>query len=54
MIEMDKDLERLVLEHGSEADIEKMVREKGMLTMKDDALLKAFAGIIPFEEVNTL
>lgn len=54
MIEMDKDLEKMILNSPSEQDIEKFARAKGMYTMKEDALQKAFAGIIPFEEVHTL
>jgi len=54
MIEIDKDIEKLILSNPSEQEIFKVARKKGMLTMKEDALLKAFAGVIPFEEVNTL
>jgi len=54
MFEIDKDVERLVLENPSETTLEKFVRGRGMLTMKDDALLKALSGVIPFEEVSTL
>ena len=55
MFEVDKELEKLILETPSETAIEKLVRgERGMLTMKDDALIKALDGVIPFEEVNTL
>jgi hypothetical protein len=32
----------------------KAARAKGMLTMKEDAIIKAFQRIIPFEEINTL
>jgi hypothetical protein len=31
-----------------------VARSKGMLTMKEDAILKAFDKMIPFEEVNSL
>jgi len=29
-------------------------RSGGMLTMREDAILKALTGEIPFEEINTL
>ena len=32
----------------------KIARKNGMLTMKEDAIIKAAKGTIPFEEVNTL
>jgi type IV pilus assembly protein PilB len=54
MIEIDKDIEKLIISNPSEQEIYKAARKKGMLTMREDALLKAFAGVIPFEEVNTL
>jgi len=54
MLPIDKDMERLILKGASELDIYKTAREKGMLTMREDALFKAFEGIIPFEEINTV
>ena len=54
MFEMDKEIERVILASPSELDIMKVVRDKGMLTMREDAILKSFAGIIPFSEVNKL
>lgn len=54
MIEVDKDIERLILENPTEPEIYKLARKKGFLSMKEDALRKAFQGVIPFEEVNTV
>ncbi len=51
---MDKDIERIILKDANELTLTKILREKGMLTMKEDALLKAFDKKIPFEEVNKL
>lgn len=51
---MDKEIEAVLMKSPTELEISKILREKGMLTMKEDALLKAFKGLIPFEEVNTL
>jgi type II secretory ATPase GspE/PulE/Tfp pilus assembly ATPase PilB-like protein len=52
MFEMDKDIERVILNTPSELEVFKAVRSKGMLTMREDAMLKAFKGEISFEEVN--
>ena len=52
--EMDKELEHVILKNPTEPEIMSVVREKGMLTMREDALMKAFEGVIPFEEVNKL
>lgn len=54
VMEMDKDLENLILKGGNEIEISKLARSKGMLTMKEDAIVKAMHQIIPFEEVNML
>lgn len=54
VLEMDKDLERLILQSPGESEIYKLARSKGMITMKEDAMIKAFEGIIPFEEVYKL
>ncbi len=51
---MDKDIENAILHSPTELEISKLLRKKGMLTMREDAMLKAFQGIIPFEEVTRL
>jgi len=54
MFAMDKDLEELILKKGTELEIRKMVRDKGMISIQEDALIKCSQGLIPLEEVNTL
>ncbi len=54
VMEMDKDLESLILKGANEIEISKLVRTKGMITMKEDAIVKAMHKMIPFEEVNML
>lgn len=54
VLSMDKDIEAVILNNATEIELQKVARQKGMLYMKEDAILKAFEGIIPFEEVNTL
>jgi len=54
VMEMDKDLEAVILKNANEIEISKVVRAKGMMTMKEDALIKAMHRIIPFEEANML
>lgn len=53
-MKMDKDIEHVILTNPVEQAVYEVARKKGMLTMKDDALLKAFAGVVPFEEVNNI
>ncbi|MCR4333984.1 MAG: GspE/PulE family protein [Patescibacteria group bacterium] len=54
ILRMDKKLEQVVLKDPVEEKIYAAARAGGMLTMRDDAIMKALAGEIPFEEVNTL
>lgn len=54
LFEMDKDIENVILKNPVESEIYKVVREKGMITMKEDAIIKALNKEIPFEEVNKL
>jgi len=54
LFKMDRDIERVVLNRATEADIFKALRDKGMLTMKEDAIIKAVKREIPIEEVNKL
>lgn len=54
VIEMSHELESIILKNPVNADIQNLVRSQGMLTMKEDALIKAFNKIIPFEEANKL
>jgi type IV pilus assembly protein PilB len=52
---VDKELEKLILKKPTENEIYEYVRKtQGMLTMKNDAILKCMAGIIPWDEVNGL
>ncbi len=50
--EMDKDLEKIILKEPTEVAIGKLLREKGMISMKEDAMIKALRKEIPFEEIN--
>ncbi len=54
ILEVDKDLQQIILNTPTEEAIWKHARSKGMLTMKEDAILRAFNKQIPFEEVNSL
>ncbi len=51
---MDRDLESTILSNPSDVEIRRVLRSKGMLTLKEDAILKAFNKEISFEEVNKL
>lgn len=53
VLEIDAQIQEQILKSGSEEDIFKIAREhQGFMTMKEDAILKALEGVIPYEEVN--
>ena len=54
VFDMNKELEETILKKPTEPEIMKIVRQQGMLTMREDAMLKAFDSVIAFEEVNKL
>ncbi|MEI6305067.1 MAG: GspE/PulE family protein [Candidatus Taylorbacteria bacterium] len=54
MFAMDKDIEQVILKSPTELEVSKIIRSKGMMTLKEDAFVKAFQRIIPIEEVNKL
>jgi len=54
VLEMNKDIEKVILTNPVESEIYKIARQNGMLTMKEDAIIKSSLKQIPFREVNTL
>ena len=54
ILRMNKELEHVVLTDPVEEKVRAAARAQGMMTMREDAIMKAVAGEIPFEEVNTL
>jgi len=54
LLSMTKELEKQVLDNPTEDKIMEIARRNGMLTMKEDAIIKSFAGSIPFSEANKL
>ncbi|TSA43771.1 type II/IV secretion system protein [bacterium] len=54
ILRMNKTLEQVVLKEPIEEKIYAAARAGGMFTMREDAIVKALAGEIPFEEINTL
>ena len=51
---MTDELEKVILTNPTEAEIMKVVRAQGMLTMREDAILKTMHQMIPFSEVSML
>ncbi len=51
MFEVNKEMQAMILKNPVEAEIYNIARKAGMLMMREDAMLKAVDGIIPFREV---
>jgi type IV pilus assembly protein PilB len=54
MFTVNSEVESMILKNPTEEALYKVARKYGMLTMKDDAVLKSMNGTIPFHEVNSL
>ena len=54
ILRMNKNLEEVVLSEPVDEKIYAAALAGGMLTMREDAILKALSGEIPFEEINML
>ncbi len=51
-ITVDEDIQKLIINHSTSAEIMNMAKEKGTVTMRQDGFLKALSGITTLEEVN--
>ncbi len=51
MFSIDKAMQEVILKRPQEQEIYKLARERGMLSIREDAILKALKGDIPFQEV---
>ena len=51
---VDREMQNLIFKNPSEEEVRNLARSKGMITMKEDAILKAFRGEVGFEEVDKL
>lgn len=54
MFAVDKEMQSIILKNPVEAEIYKAARQKGMLTMREDAIKKSLNGEIPMREVFAL
>ncbi len=54
MLPFSPELEHQILTDPAEDKLWELARKQGMLSMKEDAIMKAFEGTIPYAEVNKL
>jgi type IV pilus assembly protein PilB len=51
MFKVDKEMQNIILKNPQEQEIYKYARSKGMLTIREDAIVKSIKGDIPFQEI---
>ncbi len=51
MFKIDKEMQSVILKKPVEDEIYRKARAQGMLTLREDAITKAVAGVIPFQEI---
>jgi type II secretory ATPase GspE/PulE/Tfp pilus assembly ATPase PilB-like protein len=51
MFKVDKEMQSIILKKPQEQEIYKLARSRGMLSIREDAILKSLKGDIPFQEI---
>ena len=51
-IEVDEDIQKMIVNHSTAAEIMRLARQKGTITMRQDGMLKVLSGITTIDEVN--
>ena len=51
MFKIGKEMQKVILKNPIDSEIYKVARKDGMLMMREDAMIKAISGIIPYKEV---
>jgi type IV pilus assembly protein PilB len=54
ILEIDQEIQNLIIAKKPEDDIWQAARKKGMISMREDAIIKSLKGIVPFTEVDSL
>jgi len=51
MFKIDEEMQNIILENKGEKEIYNLARSRGMITLREDAILKSVKGDIPIQEV---
>ncbi len=51
-ITVDEDIQKMIVNHSTAAEIMRLARSKGTITMRQDGMLKVLSGVTSIEEVN--
>ncbi|MEM6998006.1 MAG: ATPase, T2SS/T4P/T4SS family [Patescibacteria group bacterium] len=49
---VSEEIQKLIIDHATSSEIQKLAMEQGMVTMRQDGYLKALAGMTTIDEVN--
>jgi type IV pilus assembly protein PilB len=52
VMDVNPEIQKLIIDHATSGDIQRLAVSQGMITMRQDGYLKALAGITTLEEVN--
>lgn len=52
VMDVNTDIQKLIIEHSTSSEIQRLAVSQGMITMRQDGYLKALSGITTIEEVN--
>ncbi|MDQ5971504.1 MAG: type pilus assembly protein PilB [Patescibacteria group bacterium] len=54
MFKVDKEMQSVILKNPIESEIYRIARANGMITMREDAIIKSIKGSVPFKEIYNL
>lgn len=54
MFKMNPEIEQVILHNPIESEVYKIARKNGLVTVKEDAIIKTLQKLVPFEEINQL
>lgn len=52
VMDVNPDIQKLIIDHATSGEIQRLAVSQGMITMRQDGYLKALAGLTTLEEVN--
>jgi len=52
VMDVNEDIQKLIINHATSAEIQRLAVSQGMITMRQDGYLKALSGVTTLEEVN--
>ena len=54
ILTVDAELEQAIIQQKREDELKAIARKNGMMTLREDAMIKCIEQKVPFEEINSL